>query len=105
MRATITSAPIERFSSSGVPFGDELPVVDDADAVRELVGLLEVLRREEDRHAEVGRSSRRTSSHTRARLTGSSPVVGSSRNTISGLCTSAAARSSRRRMPPEYVPI
>ena len=47
----------------------------------------------------------RTSSQTRARLTGSSPVVGSSRKRTSGLCTSAAARSRRRRMPPEYVPI
>ena len=44
--------------------------------------------------------SRRTSAHTLARLTGSSPVVGSSRNRTSGLCTSAAARSSRRSHAP-----
>ena len=36
-----------------------------------------------------------------ARLRGSSPVVGSSRKMTGGLATSAAARSSRRRMPPE----
>ena len=34
--------------------------------------------------------SRRTSSHTAARLDGSSPVVGSSRNSTSGSCTSAS---------------
>src|SRR6266511_200101 len=41
--------------------------------------------------------------HIWTRLRGSSPVVGSSRNRTSGLATSAAARSRRRRMPPEYV--
>ncbi len=40
-------------------------------------------------------------SHREIRLRGSSPVVGSSRNSTGGLATSAAARSSRRRMPPE----
>ena len=44
---------------------------------------------------------RRTSSQIAMRLTGSSPVVGSSRNRTLGSCTSAVARSSRRRMPPE----
>ena len=48
---------------------------------------------------------RRTSDHTLARLVGSSPVVGSSRKRTSGLCIRAAARSSRRFMPPEYVPM
>ena len=47
--------------------------------------------------------SLRTSAHTEARLTGSRPVVGSSRKSTSGLWTSAAARSSLRFMPPEYV--
>ena len=55
MRAMITSSPIERLSSSGVPSATSLPSVEDADAVGELVGLLEVLRGEEDRHAELGR--------------------------------------------------
>ena len=45
--------------------------------------------------------SRRTSSQSVMRLTGSSPVVGSSRNSTSGSWTSAIARSRRRRMPPE----
>ena len=35
------------------------------------------------------------------RLRGSSPVVGSSRKSTGGRATSAAARSSRRRIPPE----
>ena len=38
----------------GCVLGDDAAVVDDADAVRELVRLLEVLRREEDGHAELG---------------------------------------------------
>ena len=37
------------------------------------------------------------------RLRGSRPVVGSSMNITGGLTTSAAARSSLRRIPPEYV--
>ena len=45
--------------------------------------------------------SARTSRHSAARLVGSRPVVGSSRNSTCGRCTSASARSSRRRMPPE----
>ena len=36
-----------------MPFGDDAAVVDDPDPVGEHVGLLEVLGREEDRHAEV----------------------------------------------------
>ena len=52
-RATITSAPTDRFRSVGRALGDDLAVVDDADPVGELVGLLEVLRGEEDRHAEL----------------------------------------------------
>ena len=37
----------------GRALGDDAAAVDDADAVRELVGLFEVLRREEDRHPEL----------------------------------------------------
>ena len=48
-------------------------------------------------------TSSRTMVHISARLRGSRPVVGSSRKTISGRDTSVIARSSRRRMPPEYV--
>ena len=40
-------------------------------------------------------------SHSPIRLRGSRPVVGSSRNSTGGRATSAAARSSLRRMPPE----
>ena len=47
---------------------------------------------------------RRTSSQRALRLCGSSPVVGSSRNRIGRVCTSASARSRRRFMPPEYPP-
>ena len=47
------------------------------------------------------RLSAETSSQIALRLTGSSPVVGSSRNSTRGSWTSAEARSSRRRMPPE----
>src|SRR5205814_1535682 len=42
-------------------------------------------------------------SHMPSRPRGSSPVVGSSRKMIGGEVISAPARSSRRRMPPEYV--
>ena len=44
---------------------------------------------------------RRTSSQIVSREAGSSPVVGSSRNSTSGEWTSALARSSRRFIPPE----
>src|SRR3984957_2940074 len=42
-------------------------------------------------------------SHRSLRLCGSSPVVGSSRKSTVGRATRAAARSRRRRIPPEYV--
>ena len=45
--------------------------------------------------------SLRTTSHISLRLRGSSPVVGSSRYSTRGRPTRLAARSSRRRMPPE----
>jgi threonine/homoserine/homoserine lactone efflux protein len=43
----------------------------------------------------------RTTSNMSSRLAGSRPVVGSSRKITCGLPTSDAARSRRRRMPPE----
>ena len=46
-------------------------------------------------------TSTRTMSQTWLRLRGSRPVVGSSRNSRSGVTTMLAAMSSRRRMPPE----
>ena len=45
--------------------------------------------------------SLRTSSQIALRLTGSRPVVGSSRKSTSGRWIRAEARSSLRRMPPE----
>ena len=48
-------------------------------------------------------TSPRMISHIVWRLRGSRPVVGSSRKMIRGSPTSVIARSSRRRMPPEYV--
>ena len=53
MRATTTSVPMLRFSSVGVPSATSRAAVDDADAVGELVGLLEVLRGEQDGHAQL----------------------------------------------------
>ena len=47
-------------------------------------------------------TSSRITSHMRSRLVGSSPVVGSSRNSTGGRVTRPAARSRRRRIPPEY---
>ena len=49
-----SGAPISAFSAVRRALGDDLPAVDDADAVGEHVGLLQVLRREEDRDAVVG---------------------------------------------------
>ena len=48
-------------------------------------------------------TSSRTMSHMSARALGSRPVVGSSRNRTAGWPIRLAARSRRRRMPPEYV--
>jgi hypothetical protein len=47
-------------------------------------------------------TSSRITFHIRSLLAGSSPVVGSSRNSTGGLVTRPAARSRRRRIPPEY---
>ena len=49
----------------------------------------------------AARRAPRSRPRARCRLRMSSPVVGSSRNRTGGRATSAAARSSRRRMPPE----
>ena len=48
-------------------------------------------------------TSSRMIPHIRTRLVGSRPVVGSSRKSTGGCVTSPAARSRRRRIPPEYV--
>ena len=50
-------------------------------------------------------ASARTSSHSAVRLRMSRPVVGSSRKSTDGRCTSASARSRRRFMPPDSLAI
>src|SRR5918995_1418109 len=99
-RAKITSLPMRRFSSKGVPSATSLPslIMPTWSASSSASSRYWVVRK---MVMSSSRLSRRTSSHTRARLTGSSPVVGSSRNSTSGLWTRAAARSRRRFMPPE----
>ena len=79
--------------------GDHAPAVDDRDLVRELVGLLEVLRRQQ--HGRPVVDERAHDVPHVSGLEGSSPVVGSSRKITDGRPTRLAARSSRRRMPPE----
>ena len=49
------------------------------------------------------RTSSRTTDQISLRLRGSSPVVGSSRNSTRGRVSRLDARSRRRRIPPEYV--
>ena len=77
-----------RFSSSGGALGDEPAVVEHGDPVGELVGLVQVLRGQEDR-SRRRRRGRGRSATSSARLRGSRPVVGSSRKTIRGSPTSA----------------
>ena len=82
------------------PLGDEHPVVEDGDPMREPVRLLEVLRRQEDRDAACDEVADDVCHMTR-RLRGSRPAVGSSRKMIRGSPIRVIARSSRRFMPPE----
>ena len=84
----------------GRALGDDLAVVDDRQPVGQGVGLLEVVRGQEDGRA-AGARRWRISSHIRARACGSRPVVGSSRNRTDGRWTMPRPTSSRRFMPPE----
>ena len=77
------------------------PSREDGDAVGELLGLVEVVRREQDRLAELPQRADRLPGGARA--CGSKPVVGSSRKISSGSPTAPSPRSSRRRWPPESV--
>ena len=79
--------------------GDHPAVVDDRDRVGEPVGLVQVLGGQQ--HGRPGRGERAHGSQVTMRLRGSRPVVGSSRNRTLGRATRLAARSRRRRMPPE----
>ena len=92
-------SPTRAFSDSGVPSATRLP--------RAMIPTRSASCSASSRYWVVRNTvvpsscSARTSRHSAARLVGSRPVVGSSRNSTCGRCTSASARSSRRRMPPE----
>ena len=102
--ATVTSTrsvPMRAFSSSGVPCATVRPWSSttmssaswSASSRYWVVSTIVV----------PSRARSRSMSQSSLRLRGSSPVVGSSRNSTSGAATRLAARSSRRRMPPENV--
>ena len=95
-----TWPPILRLQLVRGAGGDDPALVDDDDLVGELVGLVQVLGGQQHRDA-VGDQRRAPRPTPRSRLRGSSPVVGSSRKSTSGVPTRLAARSRRRRMPPE----
>ena len=97
---SIRSPPTCALSSSAVPRAITRPWSMTTMHVGEPVGLLEVLGGEQQGGA-VGDERRRSPPTCRSRLRGSRPVVGSSRKSTRGRATSAPARSSRRRMPPE----
>ena len=98
--ATTTSRPIVRLRSSGVPSATIRPLamIPTRSASSSASSRYCVVRKTV---SPCSRLRRRTSSQICRRLTGSRPVVGSSRNRTSGSCTRASARSRRRRMPPE----
>ena len=103
-RAGRTDPPPARSRAPSVArraLGDDSPVAQDDDAVGQALGLLEVVRGEHDRHAEVAQAGDDLPGLAARR--GSKPVVGSSRNSSSGSPTSASATSSRRCWPPESV--
>ena len=78
---------------------DQLALADDADAVRHLLRLVDVVRGQDDGHA-----ARRAGAARAPTCPGAArrprPAVGSSRNRISGSCASAFAIITRRFMPP-----
>ena len=78
-----------RSAPRGVPTRDDLAVAQHGDAVGELLGLVEVVRRQQDRLAE--RRERADHLPGGAARGGSKPVVGSSRKRSSGSPTSASA--------------
>ena len=95
------SAPKCSRSPSAVSRAIRRPAADQRDLLAQLLGLLEVVRGEEDRGAlgvelpDVAPQLRRSSKST--------PAVGSSRITSRGRCMSARASSSLRRWPPESL--
>ena len=86
----------------GVPSATTRPASIIADPVGELIGLLQVLRGEQ--HRGPVRDQAADQVPHLVRLRGSRPVVGSSRKSTRGVRIRLAARSSRRRIPPEYSP-
>jgi len=80
---------------------DDAAVVDDRDAVGELVRVLEVLRREEDAGASADEPADRVPQLDAAGRV--EPAVGSSSKRSAGSLARLMVRSSLRRMPPEYV--
>ena len=78
--STCTASPRSSpLSASGVPVDDDRALVHDGQPVGEPVGLLQVVRGEQDRQPPRV-ASRPISCHSAARACGSRPVVGSSRN-------------------------
>ena len=91
-----------RRARSGGPVGDRPAVRHDRHGVGEALGLLDVVRRHQDRRRPRC-AARSMSAHSSWRTCGSRPTVGSSSSTSRGSCTSARAISSRRRMPPREL--
>jgi hypothetical protein len=78
----------------GRTLGDDAAVIDDREAIAQRIGFVEVVRGEEDRGAVVTQAPHLVP-HVEAALR-IQTVVGSSRNTSAGWCTSPIAMSSRR---------
>ena len=98
-RGGSTVPPSWDLSSAGVPSAITRP--------RSITAMRSARRSASSRYWVVSRTvvpsatSSSMTCHRSDRLAGSRPVVGSSRNSTGGRWTRAAARSSRRRMPPE----
>ena len=82
--ASTVGRPISRLQLRRRALGDDVAVVDDPDAVGERVGLLEVLRGQEDGHAVLAARAARPPPRARSGSATSRPVVGSSRKRIGG---------------------
>ena len=81
---------------------DDPALVDDDEPPAEALDVAEVVAGQHDRGALV--PDLRKNSRTRSLTARSSPIVGSSRYTIGGSCSSAAARSARIRWPSDSLP-
>ena len=101
--ASSATPPISAFSADGVPSATIFPwsMIPTRSASTSASSRYCVVRKTV---TPSSRASRSTSAHSALRLCGSRPVVGSSRKSTRGPCSSASARSRRRFMPPEYPP-